>query len=193
MPGTAEDEAARAALRDRQGKGARYDAASAPHDDLLLARRGTAFFARKLMELGDADLYGPSAIDGLSPAHVVAGMSFAARRQALMLEALCNDGQGDIPPEMEQQLSDPDLAATLPARAIRHLFRHSEVHLNVCWRDLSDARWDMPLTMPDGTDMTARLLPRLRARQIWRAALDLGNGASMRDVPVNLRDERSGS
>lgn len=53
------DLAAREALKARQGKGARYDAPNAPAEDLLLARRGTAHFARKLMELPDAELYAP--------------------------------------------------------------------------------------------------------------------------------------
>ncbi|MDF3416315.1 maleylpyruvate isomerase [Sulfitobacter sp. M57] len=186
MPFSEAEEAARAALRDRQGKGARYDAASAPHEDLLLARRGTAFFARKLMELSDTDLYCPSAVEGHSRAHVVTSISFSARRQALMLEAFHNGDIGTISADQEQHFSDLDLAATLPPRAIRHLFRHSEVHLNVCWRDLSEAEWDMPLAQVHTPGLTPRQLPRLRATQIWQAAISLGNGASARDMPVGL-------
>jgi len=193
MPGNAADQAARAALRKRQGKGARYDAASAPHDDLLLARRGTAFFARKLMELSDADLYRPSAAESVTRAHVVAEISFSARRQALLLEALCNGRPDEIPADLVQQFSDLDLAATLPPHAIRHLFRHSQAHLNVCWRDLSDAQWSEPLTTPDGQDTMPSSQPRRRAVHIWRSALDLGNGASLRDLPAELRDECSSS
>ncbi|AUR01583.1 maleylpyruvate isomerase N-terminal domain-containing protein [Phaeobacter inhibens] len=185
---SSETDAARAALRQRQGKGARFDAASAPHDDLLLARRGTAFFARKLSELSDTDLYQPSAFQGRSRAWVVVDVSFAARRQALMLESLFRGRPTDLPPDLEHQFSDLDLAETLPPQAIRHLFRHSEVHLNVCWRDLSDTQWDLEFAMPNGSVGTPRLLPPLRAVQVWHAALGLGNGASARDLPVELED-----
>ena len=52
------------ALRQRQGAGARYDAPNAPHDDLLLARRGAAYFARQLNRLDDTALDAPSLVQG---------------------------------------------------------------------------------------------------------------------------------
>ncbi|MGY6695270.1 MAG: maleylpyruvate isomerase N-terminal domain-containing protein [Roseinatronobacter sp.] len=183
LSGKAEADAL-AALRDRQGKGARYDAPNAPADDLLLARRATAYFARKLMELSDRELFAPSAVEGMSRAYIVARVSYAARREALMLEALA---AGSSPDSATPHLPALDMAATLPARAIRHLFHHSEVHLNVCWRDLDAADWDRPIALPDGTSTTPRSLPRLRARSLWSSALDLGNGALLRDVPAALR------
>ncbi|AJE44889.1 maleylpyruvate isomerase N-terminal domain-containing protein [Celeribacter indicus] len=185
------DGAARAALKARQGKGARYDAARAPAEDLLLARRGTAYFARKLMELPDADLSGPSALPGLTRAHVVARVSYAARHEALALEALAGGDEGSgvgAIPQLPEALPSPDLAATLPARALRHLFHHSAVHLNVCWRDLTDADWDRQITLPDGSITTPRTLPRRRARHIWQAAIDLANGARPQDIPKYLRN-----
>ncbi|SFK04806.1 maleylpyruvate isomerase N-terminal domain-containing protein [Celeribacter neptunius] len=180
---TETDLAAREALKARLGKGARFDAPNAPAEELLLARRGTAYFARKLMELSDEALYAPSALEGLSRAHVLVRVSYEARYQALALEALDKGKQLELP----EKLPSLDLAATLPARALRHLFQHSEVHLNVCWRDLSEAQWDMGITLIDGAKTTPRALPLLRAKGIWQAALDLGNGARVADVPVNLR------
>lgn len=174
------DTAAREALRARQGKGARYDAPNAPAEDLLLARRGTSFFARKLGELDD--LYLPSAISGLSRAYIVARVSYEARADALALDALAGR---DVP--SDAPLPDLSLAETLPARALRHLFRHSEVHLNVCWRDLTPEDWDRTVTLPDGTRISARALPIRRARSIWHSAVDLGNGAALSDIPETLR------
>ena len=59
-------EEARAALRELQGRGARYDAAAAPARELDWARRGTAYFARLLNNLSDEDLDAPSALPGVS-------------------------------------------------------------------------------------------------------------------------------
>nr|WP_319249804.1 maleylpyruvate isomerase N-terminal domain-containing protein [uncultured Celeribacter sp.] len=182
------DLAARDALKARQGKGARYDAPNAPAQDLLLARRGTAYFARKLMELSDAALYQPCAVAGLTRAHIVARVSYQARFQALALEALAK-GEIYSPPRKEkEQLPTLDLAATLPARALRHLFSHSEVHLNVCWRDLTEEQWDQALTLADGTITTPRVLPMMRAETVWHGALDLGNGARVAELPAEMRD-----
>ncbi len=81
------DEAAgRAALRLRQGRGARYDAPVAPTHDLLLARRGTAYFARKLNELSDAQLDGSSLCRGRARRHVVAHVAYHARSLAQLIE-----------------------------------------------------------------------------------------------------------
>ncbi len=176
------DSDAREALRQRQGKGARYDAPNAPAEDLLIARRGVAYFARKLVELKDEELYQPSAKDGLSRAHIVARVSYAARSQALALEAL---GKQDVAAGAMlelRQFGDLDLAATLPARALRHLFHHAQVHLNVCWRDLDTEQWEVPV----GRYTTVRHLPAIQAGELWYGALDLKNGARGTDVPPGL-------
>ncbi|MCA0042882.1 maleylpyruvate isomerase N-terminal domain-containing protein [Celeribacter litoreus] len=180
---TETDIAAQEALKARLGKGARFDAPNAPAEDLLLARRGTAFFARKLMELSDEALFEPSAITGLTRAHILARVCYEARYQALALEALDKGETLEIP----EELPSLELAATLPARALRSLFQHSEVHLNVCWRDLSEEKWDAEITLVDGTKTTPRALPMMRAKGIWQGALDLGCGARMADLPPSLR------
>jgi maleylpyruvate isomerase len=180
---TETDLAAREALKKRLGKGARFDAPNAPAEELLLARRGTAYFARKLMELSDDALHEPAAMSGLTRAHVIVRVSYEARYQALALEALVKGEALELP----EELPSFDLAATLPARALRHLFQHSEVHLNVCWRDLTEAQWDRDLTLADGTKTTPRALPLMRAVGIWQGALDLGSGARLADLPQILR------
>lgn len=93
-----EDTVARYALRVRQGGGARYDAETAPHDDLLQARRGTAYFARKLNELSDVDLSGPSHLPGWTRAHIVSQTSYHARTLAHLLEAARTGGAQPAPP-----------------------------------------------------------------------------------------------
>lgn len=188
MGSTAEDKAAREALRARQGAGARYDAEEAPAEDLLLARRATAFFARKLNELDDAALYLPAVgPGGRTRAHVVAAVGYDARRLALALEPLC-PADGAPPPEcLPDTLPPLDVAATLPARALRHLFDHSAIHLDVCWRDLPGKSWDRTIADPRRETVAVRDLPGRRALTLWRQVLALGNGASLRDAPPHVR------
>ncbi|MEP0454895.1 MAG: maleylpyruvate isomerase N-terminal domain-containing protein [Roseibium sp.] len=174
------DTAARDALRARQGDGARYDAEAAPHDDLLQARRGTAYFARKLNELSDAELLGPALRDGWTRAQLVAHISYHARLFAHLLEAART---GISQPIAENRDTEIGFGTTLPPHALRSLFRHAEVHLNVEWRDLTDKGWSAPLRLPDGAAITARETPILRAKEVWQGAIDLGNGAGIADVP----------
>lgn len=185
-----EDAAAREALRARQGGGARYDAEEAPADDLLLARRATAFFARKLNELEDAALTHPAEkTAGWKRAHVVAEVGYEARRLALAIEPLCPKDAGGPPETFTDGLPSLHQAATLPARALRHLFQHSSIHLDVCWRDLPGSAWDARVEIRERGDVAVRDMPRLRAISLWRSALDLGAGATLRDAPRELAGE----
>ncbi|MCR8551001.1 maleylpyruvate isomerase N-terminal domain-containing protein [Salipiger sp. P9] len=179
---------ARDALRQRQGLGARYDAPEAPAQDLALARSGTAYFARKLNELDDAALYAPSRVAGMTRAHVVCAVSYQARAIARQAEAATAGAQ--IPPLRDPEwdaLEDLDLGATLPPRALRHLFDHSAVHLDVVWRDLPGAGWDLMGAGADGTPRPLRATAMERAGMLWQSALELGNGARERDLPPVLR------
>lgn len=177
------DKAARAALRARQGTGARYDAETAPHADLLLARRGTAYFARKLNELDDADLSAPSRRGTWTRRRLIADVCLRARGLAHALKAL----RAPLLADEAAWRPDLDLAATLPPRALRHLFEHSAKHLDVEWRDLPADAWDGPDISWYGSQVGPRATPHLRATEIWRAAVELGNGGRWRDVPEVCR------
>ena len=185
MPLGETGDAEREALRRRQGKGARYDAETAPAEDLLLARRGAAYFARMLNELSDRAFDAPSLRDGWTRRHLVAYVSHRARALALALkgmrEGLTREEAGWRP--------DIELAATLPVAALRHLYTHSDVHLNVEFRDLTGEHWEGEVVLPDGVRLPVRETPMLRARDVWLGAVDLGTGARAADLPEPLRDE----
>ncbi|MDO5620962.1 MAG: hypothetical protein Q4G24_05775 [Paracoccus sp. (in: a-proteobacteria)] len=166
-------EAARAALRLRQGAGARYDAPEAPAQALTDARRGMAYFARKLNDLPDAALWDASARPGWSRRRVIAGAALQARDIAQRLE----DATGQQGDREDTGPAALDLAETLPARALRHLAAHADIHLNVVWRDLTGADWPL-----------AAATPHARAVAIWAAALALRNGGRLADVPQPLRE-----
>jgi maleylpyruvate isomerase len=179
---TAQEQAARQALRARQGAGARYDALGAPAEDLLMARRGSAYFARKLGELSDADLDGPSRQVGVARRLLVAEVGYHARLLAHQVAG------AETPATLAEWQAQIALGATLPARALRSLIHHAAIHLDVVWRDLRSADWDRTLMLLDGTEITVRATPVLRARLLWQAALDLGNGGRWQDVPPDLRE-----
>ena len=180
-----EDEA-HAALRERQGAGARYDSTAAPAQDLLWARRGAAYFARKLNELDDRALDGPSLVPGIGRRLLVSRIGYQARALARIAEAARNGWTRESLGDPDQPPDDETLGATLPAHALRYLYAHSQVHLNVEWRDLPDAAWDRPVETLDGRRVTPRQTVGERTASIWRHAIDLGNGGTIRDVPPDL-------
>jgi maleylpyruvate isomerase len=182
---------ARTRLRERQGAGARYDAPTAPAADLLLARRGTAYFARQLNALSDIELDGPSALAKQTRRHVVVSVAFQARWLARLVAAARLDLDVETivePVEPELLLEHIELEASLPAHALRSLFRHSEVHLNVEWRDLPDEGWTRTVRSLDGRPVRIDATPMIRARKIWRSAMDLDGPWRHGDIPVEIKE-----
>ena len=175
-------------LRARQGAGARYDAESAPHADLSLARRGTAYFARKLNELTDADLDGPSLMPSWSRRHVIAHVGYNARALTHLTEWARTDVETPMYSSPEVRERQMARGVTLPARALRHLFEHAAVHLNVEWRDLTDEQWDHPVTTAQGRSIQVRETAWMRAREVWVHAIDLDNDGSFLDFPREFVD-----
>ncbi len=179
---------ARSALRDRLGVGARYDDPAAPARELAWARTGTAYFARKLNELTDVELLAPVMVGDRSRRRVVAEVSYQARALAQYIEWARLRVVHPTSVPFSSMPNDVALAVTLQAGALRNLFQHSEVHLNVEWRDLDAEGWCAAFYMQGGTQMSARQTAWIRARSIWLRAVDLGNGGSFDDFPADLID-----
>lgn len=167
-------------LRSRLGKGARFDADGAPATALRLARHGMAFFARQLNMLTDDELSGRSQVSGWTRAHIVALVSIAARSQALALTDLSGKALDD---EFAWD-PDVDLTATLPPRALRHLYDHAHVHLNVEWRDLASADWSHLITLPPDERLPVQDLPMRQAGLLWWGAVALKASASWDEIPA---------
>lgn len=173
---------ARAELAARQGVGARYDAPEAPADALLWARRGTAYLARRINELSDPQLDEPGRA-GQSRRQIIARISYQARAFSHALEGIRIGAPRSWREALDLANAEIEDAETLPARALRYLFKHSEVHLNVEWRDLPGAGWhaqgvdlcQSPVVLADTV--------LLRARTVWSGAIELGNGGRVADVP----------
>jgi maleylpyruvate isomerase len=165
---------------------ARHDRTTDPQllEGLLQARRGTAFFARKLNELSDAELDGDSLLPGWTRRHVTAHIGYNARAIARLIEWA---GTGvETPMYASTSVRDHEInfGATLPPIALRHLFDHSAVHLNVEWRDLPAEAWHHKVKTAQGRIVPAEETVWMRTREVWVHAVDLDNGATFNDIPA---------
>ncbi|SOD63329.1 maleylpyruvate isomerase [Streptomyces zhaozhouensis] len=179
---------AREELRRRQGAGLREDAPGAPAAELALARLGTAFFARRLALLDDAELAGPSLLPGWSRAALVAHVGYNARALTRLVAWAETGVETPMYASPEQRAREIERGASQPPRALRALFAHSEVHLNVAWRDLPSAAWDAEVVTAQGRTVPARETAWMRTREVWVHAVDLANGAGFGDLPPALLD-----
>lgn len=165
---------------------ARHDLTTDPklQQELLTVRRGTAFFSRKLNELRDADLDGPTLLPGWSRRHLTAHVGYNARALARLVEWAATGVETPMYASMEVRNREIDYGATLSPIALRHLYEHSAIHLNVEWRDLPDEKWSHEVRTAQGRIVPVSETVWMRTREIWLHAVDLDNGARFEDVPT---------
>jgi maleylpyruvate isomerase len=151
---------------------------------LLQARRGTAFFARKLNELPDAELDGGTLLPGWTRRHIVAHVGYNARAIARLIEWAATGVETPMYSSPEARDHEIEFGATLSPIALRHLFDHSAVHLNVEWRDLPADAWHHKVKTAQGRTVPAEETVWMRIREVWIHAVDLDNGATFTDIPA---------
>lgn len=173
---------------------ARHDLTTDPQlqAGLLQARRGTAFFARKLNELSDAELDGDSLLSGWTRRHVAAHIGYNARAISRLVEWANTGVETPMYPSVEVRNHEIDFGATLSPIALRNLCDHSAVHLSVEWRDLPDDAWSYPVKTIQGRQVSVSETIWMRSREVWVHAVDLANGASFADIPAPVLERLLG-
>lgn len=155
---------------------------------LLLARRGQAYFSRKLNELRNGELDTPSLVAGWTRRHVVAHVGLNARALTRLTEWAATGVETPMYASPEERDAEIELAASLPGRALRNLSAHAAVHLDVEWRDLPEEAWRAPVRTALGRVVPASETVWMRTREVWVHAVDLDNGGSFADFPPELLD-----
>jgi len=170
--------------------GARTDRTSDPRilEALLHARRGQAYFSRKLAELRNDELDGPSLLAGWSRRHVVAHVGLNARALTRLTEWAATGVETPMYDSPGARDADIEFSATLPDRALRHLAAHAAVHLDVEWRDLPPEAWHAEVRTAQGRVVPASETVWMRSREVWIHAVDLDNGGSFRHFPPEIVD-----
>ncbi|WP_411733446.1 maleylpyruvate isomerase family mycothiol-dependent enzyme [Paeniglutamicibacter sp.] len=153
-------------------------------DALLVARRGTAFFGRKLNELPDDSLSGQSLLAGWSRAHVIAHVGYNARALARLVEWAITGVETPMYSSPEARNEEIALGATLSPIALRNLYEHSAIQLNVEWRDTPEKAWSHEVKTAQGRTVPASETVWMRTREVWLHAVDLNNGAGVAEIPA---------
>ncbi len=173
---------------------ARHDLTTDPalQEQLLQVRWGTAFFARKLNELRDEELDGASLLPGWSRRHVVAHIGYNARATARLIEWARTGVETPMYESIEVRNHEILYGATLSPIALRNLYYHAAIHLNVEWRDLPDEAWSHKVRTIQCREVPASETVWMRSREIWVHTVDLANGASFSDIPTEALERLLG-
>ena len=160
--------------------------------ELATARLGTAFFGRKLDELSDAELDGDSLLPEWTRRHVVAHIGYNARAIARLIEWA---GTGVETPMYESPEARNDEIAhgvTLVPLELRDLYNLSAMQLNEAWRELPDMSWSHLVKAAQGRIVPASETVWMRTREVWVHGVDLNNGGSFDDIPVDVLERMLG-
>ncbi|MFC0448543.1 maleylpyruvate isomerase family mycothiol-dependent enzyme [Rhodococcus jostii] len=157
-------------------------------EQLTVARRGTAYFAQRLAELTDEQLYEPTALDGWSRAHLVAHVGYNAAALCRLMDWAASGVQTPMYASAEQRGREIAEGATLSAAALRNLFDHTVARLDEKWRNLPASAWDAQVRTAQGRLVPVSETAWMRTREVWIHAVDLGNGGRFGDFPDVVLD-----
>jgi maleylpyruvate isomerase len=152
-------------------------------DRLLLARRGTAFFAQRLAELTDDELDGDTLLDGWTRSHLLAHVGYNAAALCRLLDWAATGAQTPMYESTEQRNQEIKEGATLSAAALRNLFDHTVARLDEKWRHLPPSAWNAEVRTAQGRTVPASETVWMRTREVWIHAVDLDNGGRFLDIP----------
>lgn len=150
---------------------------------LLIARRGTAYFAQRLAELTDEQLSEPTPLPGWSRAHLVAHVGYNAAALCRLLEWAATGIESPMYASAEQRGREIAEGSTLSAAALRNLFDHTVARLDEKWRNLPASAWEAQVRTAQGRRVPVSETAWMRAREVWIHAVDLGNGGRFGDFP----------
>ncbi|QZS58012.1 maleylpyruvate isomerase family mycothiol-dependent enzyme [Rhodococcus opacus] len=150
---------------------------------LLIARRGTAYFAQRLAELSDEQLSEPTGLAGWSRRHLVAHVGYNAAALCRLLDWAASGVETPMYASAEQRGREIAEGATLSAAALRNLFDHTVARLDEKWRNLPASAWEAQVRTAQGRLVPVSETAWMRTREVWIHAVDLGNGGRFGDFP----------
>jgi maleylpyruvate isomerase len=151
---------------------------------LLIARRGTAYFAQRLAELSDDDFGADTLLAGWSRSHLVAHVGYNAAALCRLMDWAANGVESPMYESVEQRSREISEGATLSPAALRNLFDHTVARLDEKWRHLPESTWSAQVRTAQGRLVPASETAWMRTREVWMHAVDLANGGRFADFPA---------
>jgi maleylpyruvate isomerase len=151
---------------------------------LLIARRGTAYFAQLLAELSDNDFGGDTLLPGWSRSHLVAHVGYNAAALCRLMDWAATGFESPMYESVEQRSREISEGATLSPAALRNLFDHTVARLDEKWRHLPESTWSAQVRTAQGRLVPASETAWMRTREVWMHAVDLANGGRFADFPA---------
>lgn len=155
---------------------------------LLIARRGTAYFAQRLGELSDDDLDGQTLLPEWSRRHLVAHVAYNASALCRLMDWAATGVETPMYESVEQRCDEICRGAALGPSVLRELFSRNAVQLDQKWRHHPEPAWSAQVRTAQGRLVPASETAWMRTREVWIHAVDLDSGGRFDDFPAVVLD-----
>lgn len=151
---------------------------------LLIARRGTAYFAELLAELSDDQFVSDSLLPGWTRGHLVAHVGCNAAALCRLMDWAATGVETAMYASADQRESEIDRGAALSPGALRDLVALTAAQLDEKWRHVPDSAWSSQVRTAQGRLVAASETAWMRTREVWIHGVDLANGGLFDDFPT---------
>ncbi|WP_327093661.1 maleylpyruvate isomerase family mycothiol-dependent enzyme [Nocardia vinacea] len=155
---------------------------------LLLARRGTAYFAQRIAELSDTDFDSGTLLAAWTRRHLIAHVGYNAAALCRLLDWAATGIETPMYASAGQRAGEIDEGATLSPAALRNLFHHTAARLDEKWRHLPESAWTAEVRTAQGRVVPAAETVWMRVREVWIHAVDLADDGRFGDFPTVVLD-----
>jgi maleylpyruvate isomerase len=145
---------------------------------------GAARFEAAVAALTDAELSQPSGLPGWDRRHVVAHVACNADALVNLMDWAATGVETPMYASGEQRAAEIEEWAGQPAGQLRGHLRATDDRLARAFGAFPDDRWQATVRTARGRLVPAAEVPWMRAREVWVHAVDLGNGATLADMPT---------
>ncbi len=151
---------------------------------LAVTRRGSAYFARRLVELGDDQFDARSLLPGWSRRHLVAHVGYNAQALCRLMDWAATGVETPMYASAEQRAREIEQGALLTPAALRQFFLRTAGELDQKWDRLPAQAWTASVRTAQGRQVPAAEAVWLRAREVWIHAVDLDATGGFGDFPA---------
>ncbi len=153
-----------------------------------LVGQGTDHFREHAADLSEAELNGPSLLDGWLRRQLIAHLGYNAVGMCRLLDGAAAGVAKDMYASAEQREEEIAQSTALDVASLYRLFDTEAARLDTAWRDLSPAAWSVTVTTPQGKPVPASATLWMRSREVWIHAVDLDTGATFEAIPPVVQE-----
>jgi len=151
---------------------------------MVWAREGSTLFLTALESFTNDQLKAPSVLEGWSRRHVAAHTAANADGLRNLVHWARTGEERPMYVSTEARDADIKAGAKLSAHDLRTWVAMASDAIIADLEDLSDEQWEAPVRTRQGTEVKARAIPWMRAREVMIHTVDLNAGISFDALPT---------